>query len=146
RISYDLHPSKLVQLGLVAAIKALRDELRRTHGLIVGFEHDEVPPNLARDVSLCLYRVIQECLNNVVRHSGAKTANVELGVTDSEITVRVSDSGLGFDAESPATRNGLGLLGMRERLHLVGGTFSIKSSLGHGATIEARVPRGTGNP
>src|SRR5262249_49903657 len=74
RISHDLHPSKLTQLGLVAALKGLCAELSQSYGLSIKFTHAEVPAALPKEVALCLYRIVQESLNNVVRHSGAREA------------------------------------------------------------------------
>jgi signal transduction histidine kinase len=101
-----------------------------------------VPANLPKDISLCLYRIVQECLNNVIKHSGAKEARVELRGTEKEINLRVSDSGRGFDMESPGAKKGLGLVSMRERLRLVGGDISMVSRPTQGTRIEARVPLG----
>ncbi|HSE36902.1 MAG TPA: PAS domain-containing protein, partial [Blastocatellia bacterium] len=140
RISYDLHPSKLIQLGLVAAVKGLCDELRSNHGLRIEFLHEGVPTGLPQGVSLCLYRIVQESLNNVIKHSGAEEAEVELRGTGDEVRLRVSDSGIGFDVESPTFRKGLGLMGMRERLRLVGGSISIDSKPSKGTEINVRVP------
>lgn len=139
RMSYDLHPSKLVHLGLVAAVKSLCDELRASHGLKTKLIAEAVPSNLSQDVSLCLYRIVQECLNNVVRHSGVKEARLELRGTGDEVRIHVSDSGVGFDIESPRIKRGLGLLSMRERLRLVGGKILIESSPSRGTQIDARV-------
>jgi PAS domain S-box-containing protein len=140
RMSYDLHPSKLTHLGLVAALESLSEELRKRHGLRIDFTHQDVPVDLPKDMSLCLYRIVQECLNNVIRHSGAKRARVELVGTSSEIKLLVSDSGVGFDFESPKLKKGLGLVGMRERLRLVGGIIVINSQPSLGARIDATIP------
>jgi PAS domain S-box-containing protein len=142
RISYDLHPSKLVQLGLVAAVKSLCDELRSNHELEIEFFDEGVPVGLPQDISLCLYRIVQESLNNVIRHSGAEEAEVELLGTRDEVRLRVSDSGIGFDIESPGLKKGLGMLGMRERLRLVGGSISIDSKPSKGTELNVRVPLG----
>jgi PAS domain S-box-containing protein len=142
RMSRDLHPSKLVHLGLVAGLKSLCAELSRGHGLKIEFAHADVPGVLPKDVSLCLYRIVQECLNNVIRHSAAKNAFVELRGGDKEIRLVVSDSGSGFDLESVRSRKGIGLIGMRERLRLVGGTISIESQVATGTSVDVRVPVG----
>lgn len=142
RMSYDLHPSKLVHLGLVAALRSLFEELHKRHGLKIDFSLEEMPGDLPRDVSLCLYRIAQECLNNVIKHSGAREAKVELRVTGSEIRLRVSDRGSGFEVGSPRAKNGLGLISMRERLRLVGGNISVDSEPSKGTRIDARVPLG----
>jgi signal transduction histidine kinase len=140
RMSYDLHPSWLFHVGLVSAVRGLCDELRPRHGLIVEFIHEDVPSNLPQDVSLCLYRIVQECLSNVIKHSGAQQARVTLQGSDHEIRLRVSDSGRGFDIASANAHKGLGLISMQERLRLVGGRVSINSNPSHGTQIDARVP------
>jgi len=140
RLSHDLHPSKLVHLGIVAALKSLCADLSQAYGLSLEFRAADLPPDLPKDLSLCLYRIVQESLNNVVKHSGARDAQVELCGTESEIRLRISDSGSGFDVESATSRKGIGLLGMRERLRLVGGTISIDSRIAQGTRIDVRVP------
>ena len=140
RMSYDLHPSKLSHLGLVATLESLREELRKRHGLRIDFTHQGVPADLPNDISLCLYRIAQECLNNVIKHSRAKRARVELVGSSLEIKLLVSDSGVGFDFESPKLKKGLGLVGMRERLRLVGGIIVINSQPSRGTRIDATVP------
>jgi len=139
RMSYDLHPSKLSQLGLVTTIAGLCNELRKSQGLHVEFSHAEVPV-LSREVSLCLYRITQECLNNIVKHSGALEARVNLGAIEGRIQLRVSDEGTGFDIDSPQSKKGLGLVSMRERLRLVDGSIHFDSRLGQGTEIEVTIP------
>jgi signal transduction histidine kinase len=140
RISHDLHPSKLVYLGLVASVKSLCDELQQVHQLRIEFTHDGVPVDLPQEMSLCLYRIAQECLNNVIKHSGARDATVNLLGTGDAIVLRVSDTGLGFDADSPVIKRGLGLVSMRERLRLVGGTISVESRPSQGTHVTGSVP------
>lgn len=142
RMSRDLHPSKLVHLGLVPTLKSLFEELHQRHGLRIKFKGGNLPSNISQDVSLCLYRTVQECLNNVIKHSGAEACAVELRQGVNEIRLRVSDSGAGFDIESPSIQKGLGLISMRERLRLVGGSISIDSKPSLGTKIDARVPFG----
>jgi PAS domain S-box-containing protein len=141
RMSRDLHPSKLVHLGLVPTLKSLFEELRQRHGLRIKFTNENLP-DISQDVSLCLYRIVQECLNNVIKHSGAEACAVELRHGVNEIRLRVSDAGVGFDIESPSIKKGLGLISMRERLRLVGGSISIDSKPSLGTRIDARVPFG----
>ena len=140
RLSHDLHPSKLTHLGLVTTVKSLCAELSEGYGLNIEFRHAGVPATLAKDVSLCLYRIAQESLNNVIRHSGAKDALVELCGTEEKIELRISDSGRGFDVESARSKGGLGLLSMRERLRLVGGDISIRSQSSRGTEVNVSVP------
>lgn len=142
RMSHDLHPSRLVHLGLVATLSDLADETRKNHGIKVEFRPRDVPPALPGEVSLCLYRIAQECLNNVIKHSGAGEALVELIANGNEILLRVSDEGRGFEVGSARNHGGLGLLSMRERLRLVGGEIHINSHPDRGTQIEASVPLG----
>jgi signal transduction histidine kinase len=116
------------------------EELSKRHELTIEFSHEDVPASISQDMSLCLYRIVQECLNNIIRHSGAKKAQIELRGTGKEIRLRVSDSGSGFEINSPRIKKGLGLLSMRERLRLIGGTITIKSRPSHGTRIDATVP------
>jgi signal transduction histidine kinase len=139
-LSHQLHPSKLEQLGLVAAVRGLCNELTQHHGLDVKFTHDDLPESIPEATALCLYRILQEALRNVVRHSGADHAVVELSGTSDEIHLRVSDGGGGFDPASVRRNGGLGLVSMRERLHLVGGEITIDSRPSGGTRIDVRVP------
>ena len=140
RMSHDLHPSKLLHLGLVAALESLCADLSKNRSTNIRFSHKDVPSDLTQEVSLCFYRITQECLNNVIKHSRALQAEVELCGTGEDLQLRVSDSGIGFDVESPKIAKGIGLIGMRERLRLVGGRISIDSSPSQGTRVEAIVP------
>jgi PAS domain S-box-containing protein len=138
-LSHQLHPSKLEQLGLVTAIRGLCKELKQHHGLEVKFTHYDVPAVIPEATALCLYRIVQEALRNVVKHGETDHATVELCGTPDGIRLRVGDEGAGFD---PATHSngGLGLVSMRERLHLVGGSIAIDSRPSGGTQIDVRVP------
>jgi PAS domain S-box-containing protein len=140
RLSHDLHPSKLTHLGLARTLRGLCAELSESYGLNIEFRDANVPATLAQDVALCFYRIAQESLNNVIRHSGAKNALVELRGTEEEIQLRISDSGRGFDVESARSHSGLGLISMRERLRLIGGDISIHSQPSRGTQINVSVP------
>jgi signal transduction histidine kinase len=138
-LSHQLHPSKLEQLGLVTAVRGLCHELTRHHGLGVTFTHSDVPEVIPEATALCLYRIAQEALRNVVRHAATDRAEVELGGTPGGIRLRVRDDGAGFDPAA-ALGGGLGLVSMRERLYLVGGDIAIDSRPGVGTRIDVRVP------
>jgi PAS domain S-box-containing protein len=138
-LSHQLHPSKLKHLGLVSAMRAMCRELERA-GLRVNFSDHEVPRQLPDEVSLTLYRVMQEGLQNIRKHSGVSTADAELKKTSTFLTFRLQDQGKGFDLQNPKSGEGLGLSSMRERLNAVKGTFTIKSSIGYGTVLEASVP------
>ena len=140
RISYQLHPSKLEHLGLVPAVKSFCDELSSRHGIRITFRNRGVSAALPKDVALCVFRIAQEALRNVVRHSGAPEARIVLGMASRSVQLCVSDSGAGFDVEAAARKKGLGLVSMTERLRLVGGELTISSRPSRGTQIEARVP------
>jgi signal transduction histidine kinase len=107
------------------------------------FSHAGIPHNLPKEISLCLFRVLQEAMQNAVKHSGKRYFKAELLGTSGEIQLFVRDSGVGFDQQDGIDRRGLGLISMRERMRLVGGEFSIESRAGYGTTIRARVPHVT---
>jgi signal transduction histidine kinase len=89
--------------------------------------------------ALCIYRILQEALQNVARHAGAASVAVKLARTDDQIVLTVRDSGAGFDPSIPAARKGLGLISMQERARLVGGSVAIESAPGRGTTLRANV-------
>jgi PAS domain S-box-containing protein len=139
-LSHRLHSSKLEYLGLVSAANGFCKELSDQHNVQIDFSHTGVPRNLSKEISLCLFRVLQESLQNAVKHSGVRDFKLELFGTPREIQLIVKDLGVGFDQQDTMNRHGLGLISMRERLQLVGGEFSVKSEPGHGTTICACVP------
>jgi signal transduction histidine kinase len=139
-LSHQLHPSKLETLGLVASIRGFCREFSQQHKLAVQFVHHDIQEEIPKDVSLCLFRVVQEALQNVVKHSGAEDAQVELSGQDNQIDLCISDSGTGFGPESVRVEAGIGLISMRERLRLVGGHLSIESGPSLGAQLRIRVP------
>jgi signal transduction histidine kinase len=124
-------------LGLVAALEHLCVELSRA-GFTITFTHDLVPPTLAPEVMLCLFRVVQEALQNAIKHSKAKDVSVHLGYDGDGLTVTIVDSGVGFDVEA-AWGNGVGLVSMVERLEAIGGTLRIDSRRGEGTRLTASV-------
>lgn len=139
-ISHELHPSKLDSLGLVAAVGGFCREFSKQHGLAVRFIHHQADRRFAKDVTLCVFRIVQEALRNVVKHSGAVDATVELSGHADRLDLCVSDSGVGFNPESDREFTGIGLISMRERLRLVGGQLVIESEPTHGTRIIARIP------
>ncbi len=139
-LSHQLHPSVLQHLGLVAAVRSFCKEISEKHDVHIEIAHHEVPRSLPNDVALCLYRIVQEALRNVIKHSGAESARVEITRTASELKLQISDNGIGFAPESDRTRRGLGLFSMRERLHQVDGTISFMRIEPTGSRIEARIP------
>jgi PAS domain S-box-containing protein len=137
-LSRQLHPSKLETLGLVAAIQSACRELSIERGVHIVFTHDGVPDTVDPDISLCLYRIVQEALHNISRHSQALEGRVHLAFKDGTLQLQISDSGVGFDAS--AQHDGLGLISMRERVAFVRGLMSMDSSPGMGTRIDVQVP------
>jgi signal transduction histidine kinase len=139
RIARELHPAILDQLGLVAALDRHMGGVCSRHTHLQGeVKVADWPDEIPRDLEHVLYRVAQEALRNVAKHGGATEAGVELRGTAEELTLTVSDSGRGFDRESP--RGGLGLLGMRERVRHVGGRLTVDSSPKRGTVVTAAIP------
>jgi PAS domain S-box-containing protein len=139
-ISHQLHSPQLEILGIVGAIRSLCKEYAARQKVTIDFTHDYVPENVARDISLCLFPVLQEALHNAVKHSNVRHYEVRLGCSENALHLTVSDRGTGFDAEAAMRSEGLGLVSMRERVRLVDGTIAIESSLMGGTTINVRVP------
>lgn len=139
RLSHGLHPSLLEQLGLLAALNNHCREIARAENISIRFTATDVPRELPHDVSLCLYRVVQEALQNVVRHSGADAATVELVVKGDELRMRIADDGKGFDPKAARAADSLGLVGMRERIGLVQGKLRLHAAPGQGTVVEVTV-------
>jgi signal transduction histidine kinase len=139
-ISHDLHSSKMDHLGVLVAMRSFCKELAQQQGLTIDFIHTNLPPALSNTVSLTLFRILQESLHNALKHSEAREVKVELGCASSEVYLRVSDSGIGFDPESKSSQAGLGLVSMRERVRLINGKIEINSKPMGGTSIYVRVP------
>lgn len=144
-LSHQLHPSKLDTLGLATSLDSLCKEFTRQHNLKVKFAHTDIPRHVPKNVTLCLFRIAQEALRNVVKHSGAREATVALSSDGDQIELCISDSGVGFKPDSPKGISGLGLVSMRERLRLVAGHLSIESEPWRQTQIRARIPMSTIN-
>jgi signal transduction histidine kinase len=139
-LSHELHPAKLQILGLVQATQLLCRDLAGRHGLDIDFVHDRMPSKVPPDPALCLFRIVQEGLQNVVKHSGARNAVVTLTGTPDSLHLEISDSGNGFDTSELGV--GMGLLSMRERVNFLHGHMIIRSRPGSGTRIAVRVPTG----
>ena len=139
-LSHELHSAKLQYLGIAAAVRGFCREFAEQQKAEIDFKAHDLPSPLSPDISLCLFRVLQEALHNSAKHSGVRWFEVRLYETSDEIHLTVKDSGAGFDREAVKESCGLGLISMEERLKLVKGTLSIDSQPKCGATIHARVP------
>jgi PAS domain S-box-containing protein len=139
-LSHRLHSSKLEYLGLATAASGFCKEFSERQNVKVEFECDGIPRHLPEEVSLCLFRVLQEALQNAAKHSRAEGFRVSFRAASNEIQLTVSDSGTGFDLEAALKGHGLGLTSMRERLKLVDGKLSIETQAQRGTLIRATVP------
>jgi signal transduction histidine kinase len=138
-----LRPSMLDDFGLVPALNWHAREMSKRTGLDVVLKADEDAADLPDEHKTCIYRVVQEAINNCARHSRARTVNVEVRREDVHVRFTVQDDGSGFD---PRSVRGLGILGMEERVRRLGGRFEIDSSPGRGATIRAELPLAESSP
>jgi|SRR6185312_1798977 len=140
RLAHELHPALLTDLGLRPALEFLADGVAARAGLVVGIE-GTLPRRPSRAVELCLYRCIQECLNNVVRHAAASHVRVQLRSRGDALEVRVRDDGRGFEPQPvDAHAHGMGLTGMRERLRGIGGELDLRSRPGSGTEVRLLIP------
>jgi PAS domain S-box-containing protein len=145
RISRQLHPTILDDLGLVRAIESECAAFMRRESIEIIFREEDVPEVIANDIALCIYRVVQEGLKNVAAHSCAKNCEIVLRGVDDTLCLTVSDDGVGFEPGEIRRKPGLGLSSMRERAQLVQGGFSIRSRPGQGAVIQICVPLRAGD-
>jgi signal transduction histidine kinase len=139
-LSHRLHSSTLERLGLVPGITALCKEFAVQQGIEIEFLTDDVPRSVHPDVALCLFRIVQEGLRNLKKHSGAAKAQVRLRRVGDKLLVSVVDEGIGFNVHDLREKEGLGVRSMEERAFLLGGRFEIHSKPGKGTRIEASVP------
>jgi signal transduction histidine kinase len=137
-LSHRLHPTRLRMIGLVAALDQLCAELSRA-GIVIVFTHDAIPSMLPSDVMLCLFRVVQEALQNAIKYSQARDVSVDLRNGRDKLTLTIIDNGVGFDVDT-AWGNGVGLVSMIERLDAIGGSLQIDSRPGAGTRVTASVP------
>lgn len=140
----DLRPSALDDLGLAAAVRWYADEHLRPLGIKVAFEIDGDEQRATGAAATAIFRIAQEAINNVIRHSGARRARIALEFGPSAVLAVIEDDGAGFDPEDlrqpQESGRGLGLLGMRERAELFGGDVEIESGAGHGTSVRVRIP------
>lgn len=139
-LSHRLHTSKLEVLGLVTTMRSFCRELSEQRKVEVDFSHRDVPDDLPQQTSLCLFRVLQEGLNNAVKHSGVRKFDVQLERVSNKLQLRIRDQGAGFDPGMEMFTTGLGLISMRERVTLVKGSVAIESKPQCGTDIKITVP------
>ena len=138
-LSHELHPPRLLLLGVVAAMRGLCREVSAQNNVAIDFQSVNVP-DVPHDTSLCLFRVLQEALFNALRHSQARQFEVQLRGSGDAVSLTVRDEGIGFDLDAASRGAGLGLTSMKERMKLMGGDLLIESQPSGGTTVLARVP------
>jgi PAS domain S-box-containing protein len=139
-LSHELHPSKIEVVGAVSGMRAFCGEFASHYQFDVDFEASDVSPHLPSNISLGLFRILQEALHNTAKHSGVRRCRVRLWGAYGWIHLVVSDEGRGFNLATTAENRGIGLITMQERVSLVDGDLRIESQPGSGTTIHARVP------
>ena len=140
RVSHRLHSSTLDYLGLVPALQKLVSEFSERSGIRITFAHASLPPSLPSEVALCLFRVAEESLTNIAKHSKAPSATVSVAGAHDGIHLTVEDAGTGFDVATLGSRTGLGFVSMQERLRVLRGTIHVDSAPSRGTRINAWVP------
>lgn len=140
RISHQLHSSELEYVGLSAAIESHCREFSRQYKMAVECCCEDIPKDMDSLLALSILRIVQEALHNAAKHSQAKSIQVAVHGSPSELSLLIADDGAGFDLEGAKLAAGLGLISMRERVHLAGGEFKITSAPGEGTCIAARIP------
>jgi PAS domain S-box-containing protein len=140
RISHQLHSSELEYLGLAVAIQSHCREFSVQYKIAVDCSCTNIPEDLDSLLALSLLRIVQEALHNAAKHSQAKSIQVAVKGSDTDLSLLIADDGVGFDLEGAKLAAGLGLISMRERIHLAHGQFEIVSAPGKGTRITARVP------
>ena len=137
-LSHRLHPAKLRLIGLVAALQGLRRELS-SQNIEIAFTHENVPASIPEELAICLFRIVQEALQNAIKYSRGRHVSVDLRGSAAGLQLNIVDDGVGFDVDK-TWRKGLGLISMRERLEAVGGSIKIHSRPGVGTRLEISVP------
>jgi signal transduction histidine kinase len=140
-LSHRLHPARLRLMGLVEALEGLQSELSQPD-VTVTFTHENVPSPLPPDLTLCLFRIAQEALQNALKYSKARNVSVDVRAGFDGITLTIVDDGVGFDVDA-MWGSGLGLISVDERVEAIGGTFEIRSGPGAGTRLEVKVPAAT---
>lgn len=138
-IAFNLYPCQLYQLGLKAAMESMIEKTARHACIKISFFLPELSGLFPKDMEIHIYRIIQEGLNNIVKHSGASKAGISMKRNGKSLRIRVRDNGKGFEVRPE--RDGFGLRGIGERVKILGGALAIESSTGGGATIKIRIER-----
>ena len=139
-LSHRLHSSTLENLGLTLGLSSLCQEFTEQQGIQVDFAHENISRGINPNLALCIFRIVQEALRNVKKHSGSNRAEVRLRREDERLYLSISDAGIGFDKQQRSNRAGLGIRSMEERLRLVGGRIEIVSERNRGTILHVCLP------
>ncbi len=139
-LSRRLHPAILEDLGLIAAVEAECRAVFERGGPLVELRMDKALGEISKDAQLSVYRIVQETLRNIQKHSGAGEATLRLARVDDALELEIRDAGVGFDRSEPGWRAGVGLASMEERTRLLGGRFTVESTKGQGTTLQVWLP------
>ncbi|MEZ4691595.1 MAG: triple tyrosine motif-containing protein [Ignavibacteria bacterium] len=142
-ISYSLHPYQIERLGLSKAIQSISDRAAGSTGISFIFNSDKIDKLLKSDVEISLYRIVQECINNIIKHSKADSVIVNISRSENELSVLISDNGVGFSlakVKSNSSGHGFGLKGISERIRLFNGKLEVNSSAENGTEVKITVP------
>jgi signal transduction histidine kinase len=140
QVSHQLHPAALEHLGLVSALRSYCIEFSRQQGIHVWFEIQQEFRLIPFDIAICLYRIVQEALRNVAKHSGAKEAWVKIAKKMDSIQLSIVDNGVGFSYDASRTAVGLGLISIQERVQIVKGQLVITSAVNQGTRVVVQLP------
>jgi len=141
KFSHRLHSSNLNILGLVGSLDSLCTDISKEYGIRVEFNHADVPQRLAPEMSLCLFRIAQEGLHNIVKHSGASRVEVRLKADPGVMALSVFDNGRGLNASAPQVPDGIGIRSMKERARMLDGRFEIRTRpMVEGTRIDVTLP------
>ncbi len=140
KISHQLHPSVLDDIGLEAALEQYCEEFEGRTGISTQFTSNNLPDPLPKEVSSSLYHIAQECLRNVAKHSKSETVAVEIEFSGGALRLTVKDQGVGLRGDARKAERGIGMVAMKERAHLVNGKVSIQSETGEGTEVRVEVP------
>jgi len=138
-IAYNLRPLHIERLGLTATIEEMIEDVETASGIEINCDIERIDDLFSKENEINFYRIIQESLNNIVKHSNAAKANVEVFREFGKINLIIKDNGKGFDAENLHENRGLGLNGIAERVKILGGNYSIDSEIGKGTTVSVKI-------
>ncbi|MGH7555881.1 MAG: PAS domain-containing protein, partial [Longimicrobiales bacterium] len=145
KLSHEIHPATLDHAGLVPALTSFAAELNRLEGIDVNLAMPATPARIPPHIATCIYRVAQESIRNVIRHSGTKRVALALTVDEDAVTFLVQDEGRGFDVARTKENGGLGLISIEERVRLVNGRLEVRSRPGGGTFLRVQVPLAAGS-